>query len=241
MADIWHEHSELPSLGSKVIVKNKQYSTWNNVSKIDLEEMAQDGLRWRYTSDPDSWTDFPGLPAENTDVVVENKQCRVWILSNGPKQVRFANSPAIDVWAFWADALAIKTGTSNKILNGIKEGEENDWAPTINGYVQMEHDIYMLRQQINARLQTLPNEVDGFDGIDYLNIIFGNTSWAVKAQTLIEVVQNIPAVNDVLYVSANWIDKEKGEFKMTFVVNSLFGKLNFAFGINEQNKTITLN
>ena len=67
------------------------------------------------------------------------------------------------------------------ILSGFKEGENNDWAPTVNGYIQMEYNIHMLRQQINARIQTLQNEVDGFDGVDYMNVIFGQTSVEQKA------------------------------------------------------------
>ena len=43
---------------------------------------------------------------------------------------------------------------SNTLLSGYKEGQDNDWAPTVNGYIQSEYDINMLRQQINARIQT---------------------------------------------------------------------------------------
>lgn len=127
---------------------------------------------------------------------------------------------------------------TNTLLSGFKEGQDNDWAPTVNGYIQVERDIQMLRQQINARIQTLPNEVDGFDGIDYINVIFGNTSVEQKAAAFVEVIQNIPAVKSVTFVNASWLDKEKGTFQFMFSIQSIFGDLNFNFGLDTQNRTI---
>lgn len=124
------------------------------------------------------------------------------------------------------------------LMTGFKEGTNNDWAPTVNGYIQEEHDIYMLRQQINARIQTLPNEVDGFDGIDYLNVIFGNTTVEQKAAAFVEIIQNIPAVKSVTFISASWLDKEKGTFQFVFQIQSIFGDLNFEFGLDSQNRTV---
>ena len=116
---------------------------------------------------------------------------------------------------------------TNTLLSGYKEGQDNDWAPTVNGYIQTEYDINMLRQQINARIQTLPNEVDGFDGIDYMNIIFGNTYVEQKAAAFAEVIQNIPAVKSVTFIIASWIDKVHGTFQFVFDIQSIFGDLQF--------------
>lgn len=127
---------------------------------------------------------------------------------------------------------------AKKILSGFKEGQNNDWAPTVNGYIQQEYDIYMLRQQINGRIQTLPNEVDGFDGIDYLNVIFSNTSVEQKAAAFVSVIEDIPTVKSVTFISASWIDKKAGIFQFMFNIQSLFGDLKFQLGIDTQNKTI---
>lgn len=127
---------------------------------------------------------------------------------------------------------------AKKLLSGFKEGVDNDWAPTINGYIQTEYDINMLRQQINARLQTLPNEVDGFDGIDYMNVIFGNTSVEQKAAAFAEVIQNIPTVKDVTFINASWINKETGIFQFRFEIQSIFGDLSFQLGLDAQNKKV---
>ena len=139
----------------------------------------------------------------------------------------------------WQYASEFKTSTSTKnILSGFKEGVDNDWAPTSNGYIQIEKDIQMLRQQINARIQTLPNEVDNFDGIDYINVIFGSTSVEQKAAALSEVIQNIPAVKGVTFINASWIDKIAGTFKFTFNIQSLFGDIQFNMGLDAQNKKV---
>lgn len=127
---------------------------------------------------------------------------------------------------------------AKKLLSGFKEGVDNDWAPTVNGYIQTEYDINMLRQQINARLQTLPNEVDGFDGIDYMNVIFGNTSVEQKAAAFAEVIQNIPTVKDVTFINASWINKETGIFQFRFEIQSIFGDLSFQLGLDTQNKKV---
>lgn len=124
------------------------------------------------------------------------------------------------------------------ILSGFKEGENNDWAPTVNGYIQMEYNIHMLRQQINARIQTLQNEVDGFDGVDYMNVIFGQTSVEQKAAALAQVIQNIPTVKNVTFINASWVDKKAGIFQFMFQIQSVFGDLEFQLGIDSQNKTV---
>lgn len=127
---------------------------------------------------------------------------------------------------------------AKSLLSGFKEGVDNDWAPTVNGYIQIERDIHMLRQQINARIQTLPNEVDGFDGIDYMNVIFGETSVEQKAAAFAEVIQNIPAVKSVQFINASWINKQTGVFQFTFEIQSVFGDLSFQFGLDLQNKKV---
>ena len=129
---------------------------------------------------------------------------------------------------------------AKSILSGYKEGDNNDWAPAVNGYVQMEYDINMLRQQINARIQTLPNEVDNFDGIDYMNVIFGNTSVEQKAAVFVSVIQNIPTVKSVQFISASWIDKIKGEFQFIFEIQSIFGDLEFRVGIDQQQRSVSM-
>lgn len=127
---------------------------------------------------------------------------------------------------------------AKKLLSGFKEGQNNDWAPTVNGYIQTEYNLDMLRQQVNGRLQTLPNEVDGFDGIDYINIIFSNTTIEQKVAALAQVIQTIPSVKNVTFINVSWIDKEKGTFQFMFNIQSIFGDLQFQMGIDLQNKRI---
>lgn len=127
---------------------------------------------------------------------------------------------------------------ANTLLSGFKEGQDNDWAPTVNGYIQVEKDIYMLRQQINSRIQTLPNEVDGFDGIDYLNVIFGNTSVEQKAAAFVAVIQNLPTVKSVTFINASWLNKQEGTFQFTFQIQSIFGDLQFQIGLDSQNRKV---
>ena len=142
----------------------------------------------------------------------------------------------VEGWQY-VDEFMPKTSTKN-ILSGFKEGVDNDWAPTNKGYIEIEKDIKMLRQQVNARLQTLPNEVDDFDGIDYMNIIFGGTSVDQKAAALVNVIQNIPTVKNVTFISASWINKASGTFKFTFNIQSIFGDLQFNLGLDAQNKKV---
>lgn len=127
---------------------------------------------------------------------------------------------------------------ANTLLSGYKEGQDNDWAPTVNGYIQVEKDIHMLRQQINSRIQTLPNEVDGFDGIDYLNVIFGNTSVEQKAAAFVAAIQNIPTVKSVTFINASWLNKQQGTFQFTFQIQSIFGDLQFQIGLDAQNRKV---
>lgn len=242
MADIWHTIQEVPELNKNVLANNTKYKTVAITVTTQLIFISdEDLIRWRYPFEPDVWHDKTDIPPVGSTVLGEYKEYRVWDLKDGSTQTQFINDSNIVRWAYWEDALSIKSLQNNKILNCIKEGEDNDWAPTVNGNIILESDVKALKQQINARIQTLPNEVDGFDGIDYLNVIFGNTTWAVKAQALIDVIKEIPSVKDVLYVSSAWTDKIGGEFKITFAIESVFGKINFAFGIDEQNKTINLN
>lgn len=163
---------------------------------------------------------------------------QIFSVNNGSDQMQIINSDVIVEWAYISVLLERQNTSSAKLLSGIKEGENNDWAPTVDGYIQIDKDIVMLRQQINARLQTLPNEVDGFDGIDYINVIFGGTSVEQKAAALAEVIQNIPAVKGVTFINASWVDKKAGTFKFTFNVQSMFGDLQFQFGIDSQNKRV---
>lgn len=163
---------------------------------------------------------------------------QIFPVTTGAQQVEIMNNVNIDQWADIQSVLDNKNPTTGKLLSGFKEGLDNDWAPTVNGYIQLEQDIQMLRQQINARIQTLPNEVDGFDGIDYMNVIFGGTSVEQKAAALAEVIQNIPTVKSVTFINAVWVDKEKGVFKFTFHIQSVFGDLEFQMGLDAQNRTI---
>lgn len=125
------------------------------------------------------------------------------------------------------------------LIAGIQEGENNDWAPLPeSGIVPMEYDINMLAQQINARLQTLPNEVDGYEGIDYINVIFANTDFQVKAQAFISAIKSVPLVKDVAYVASAWLDKKSGTYQFVFAIQSAFGDLMFGLSVDSQNKTI---
>lgn len=162
---------------------------------------------------------------------------RQYLISDTTAQQEFATAPNIVSWAYAFDFMQ-NGARASKVLAGIKEGPDNDWTPTVNGFVQMEYDINMLKQQINGRIQTLPNEVDGFSGIDYLNVIFGDTSIQQKAAAFSEIIQNIPAVKDVTFINAAWVDKKSGVFRFTFQIQSIFGDLEFQIGIDGQNRTI---
>lgn len=189
------------------------------------------------------WNDNTVAPEIGTTIIAKMvvgyaRPYQIFPVKTGAEQVAVMNNTNIDKWADVQSILDNKNPTTGKLLSGFKEGLENDWAPTVNGYIQLEQDIQMLRQQINARIQTLPNEVDGFDGIDYMNVIFGGTSIEQKAAALADVIQNIPTVKSVTFISATWVDKEKGIFKFTFQVQSVFGDLEFQMGLDAQNRTI---
>lgn len=192
----------------------------------------------------DIWKDkTKELPVIKSDVVVKyaagsERAYGIIQVNSVSEQTEILSDTTIVGWqylSYFKNAQVIATKT---LLSGHKEGTDNDWAATIDGYIQNEYDIYMLRQQINARIQTLPNEVDGFDGIDYMNVIFGNTSVEQKAAAFAEVIQNIPAVKSVTFISASWIDKVKGTFQFVFDIQSVFGDLQFQIGLDSQNRKV---
>ena len=160
------------------------------------------------------------------------------VLDSNVQQSIMSNTSILE-WAYREEFVVSENPNSKKILSGFKEGEDNDWANTDNGYQVQEFDIYMLRQQINARIQTLPNEVDGFDGIDYMNVIFGQTSVEQKAAVFVDVIQKIPTVKNVTFINASWIDKIKGIFQFTFVIQSIFGDIEFRIGLDQQNRIVS--
>lgn len=185
---------------------------------------------------------FEELPTTDSIVVVKNapnaeREYKIIEVKNSSIQMEIQNDSDIVGWQYMSYFMSPVNSNKN-LLSGYKEGTENDWAPTVNGYIQVEYDIYMLRQQINARIQTLPNEVDGFDGIDYMNVIFANTSVEQKAAALVEVIQNIPAVKNVTFINAAWVNKEQGVFQFTFNIQSIFGDLTFQLGLDAQNKKV---
>lgn len=186
---------------------------------------------------------FDITPNVGTLVVVkyapgEDREYKIIEVSTAAVQTQIVNDLTIVAWQYMSDLLNSDMGTNKNVLLGVKEGEDNDWAPTENGYLQLEYDVYMLRQQINARVQTLPNEVDNFDGVDYMNVIFSNTPVAQKAAALIDVIQTIPTVKSVTFISAAWVDKNAGIFKFVFHIQSAFGELDFNMGLDSQNKKL---
>lgn len=189
------------------------------------------------------WNDRTVAPEIGTTIIAKMvidfpRPYKIFEITNGVAQIQVMNNAEIDKWTDVQSVLDNQNPPTAKLLSGFKEGEENDWAPTVDGYIQLEQDIQMLRQQINARVQTLPNEVDGFDGIDYMNVIFGATSVEQKAAALAEVIQNIPTVKGVTFINAAWVDKVAGTFKFTFEIQSVFGDLEFQIGLDAQNRTI---
>lgn len=189
------------------------------------------------------WKDKTTLPEIGTTVVVKytagsERPYGIIEVKNATVQQQIADDVTIEYWQDISYFLNTATYPSNNVLSGFKEGENNDWAPTVKGYIQTEYDVYMLRQQINARVQTLPNEVDNFDGIDYMNVIFGSTSVEQKAAAFVEVIQNIPAVKGVTFINASWVDKQNGVFKFTFNIQSIFGDLQFQIGLDAQNQKV---
>lgn len=128
----------------------------------------------------------------------------------------------------------------DKIMIGVKEGDNNDWADTQDGYLQTEYDIAMIRQEIDGRVKTLPGEVDDFEGVDYLNIIFAKTSVLTKAQAVITAIKTINAVKDVQFTSYEF-DKTTGVLRMSFTVNSVLGDLNYNMFLDENASTVSTN
>ena len=93
----------------------------------------------------------------------------------------------------------------NKYYIGFKEGENNDWTPlTPDGYIQMDYDLGIIKQQIDARIKTLPNEVDGYDGVDYLNVVLNDTPISMKAQAVITAIKTLDVVNNVVFVGSSY-------------------------------------
>lgn len=128
---------------------------------------------------------------------------------------------------------------TEKYYAGIKEGENNDWAPiTEDGYIQQEYDLAMIRQQIDGRVKTLPFEVDGYDGVDYVNVIFNDTPIGVKAQAIIAAIKTVPDVNEVIFVKGEYTDKEKGILRMEFMVDTVLGQVQYELSLNEENKSV---
>lgn len=190
------------------------------------------------------WNDKTTLPDTDSTVVVKyvaggERPYGIIEVKNAVSQI--LNDATIEGWQYMSYFMSADSRAGHNLLSGYKEGLNNDWAPTVNGYIQVEYDIYMLRQQINARIQTLPNEVDGFDGIDYMNVIFGNTSVEQKAAALVEVIQNVPAVKSVTFINASWVDKVAGTFQFTFEIQSVFGDLTFEMGLDTQNRKVLEN
>ena len=190
-----------------------------------------------------TWNDRTVAPEIGTTIIAQmvtgnDRPYQIFQVFNGAAQLQIINNVNIVRWADVQSVLNTKNPATGKLLAGFKEGEDNDWAPTIEGYIQQEQDIKMLRQQINARVQTLPNEVDGFDGIDYMNVIFGSTSVEQKAAAIADVIQNIPTVKGVTFINASWVDKVAGTFRFTFEIQSVFGDLEFQLGLDAQNRTV---
>lgn len=129
---------------------------------------------------------------------------------------------------------------TEKYYSGLKEGENNDWAPlTEDGYIQQEYDLAMIRQQIDGRVKTLPFEVDGYDGVDYVNVIFNDTPILVKAEAIIQAIKTIPDVQNVIFVRGEYIDKQKGILKMEFMIETILGQVQYELSIDEENKTVS--
>lgn len=128
----------------------------------------------------------------------------------------------------------------SKYKSGIMEGENNDWAPlTADGYIQQEYDLAMIRQQIDGRVKTLPFEVDGYDGVDYINVILNDTPIAVKAQAVITAIKTIPEVREVIFTKGEYSDKQKGVLRMEFLVDTVLGQVQYDLSIDEENKTVS--
>ena len=127
-----------------------------------------------------------------------------------------------------------------KIMIGIKEGTNNDWADTVDGYLQIEYDKAMIRQEIDARVKTLPNEVDDYDGIDYLNVIFAKTPILTKAQAVITAIKTINSIKEVEFTDYSF-NKNNNTLKMSFTIETVLGELNYDMFLDENTGTLTTN
>lgn len=125
------------------------------------------------------------------------------------------------------------------IYTGVKEGQNNDWAPTVNGILQTETNLAMVRQMIDGAIKTLPNEVDGYAGVDYWNVIFGNTPLLTKVRAVITAIQTVPTVSQVLFVQGAWENKTQGILRMAFNIQTTMGELMYQISINQSNNTVS--
>lgn len=128
---------------------------------------------------------------------------------------------------------------TNTIYSGIKEGQDNDWAPTKNGFLQYETDLAMVRQMVDARVKTLPNEVDGYAGLDYWNIIFGQTPLMTKVRAVIQAIQTVPVVSQVMFVQSSWLSHDEGLLSMSFNIGTSLGDLKYQMTLDQSQKTIS--
>ena len=192
------------------------------------------------------WNDKTSLPDIGSVVVVKyavgiTPEYQMLDVKNNTVQLQILNDNDIIGWQYKSKFIESISQSKEILLSGYKEVVGNDWASLVDGFVPQEYDIYMLKQQINSRIQTLPNEVDGFDGIDYMNVIFGDTSVEQKAAVFVDVIQNIPAVKSVTFINASWIDKIAGTFEFRFDIQSIFGDLQFQIGLDAQNRKVLEN
>lgn len=127
---------------------------------------------------------------------------------------------------------------STVIYSGIKEGEGNDWAPTKNGFLQIETDLAMVRQMVDASVKTLPNEVDGFAGLDYWNIIFGQTPVMTKVRAVIQAIQTVPVVSQVMFIQSSFVSRQDGILSMSFNIATSLGDLKYQIELDQNSKTL---
>lgn len=128
----------------------------------------------------------------------------------------------------------------NKYYIGFKEGENNDWAPlTPDGYIQMDYDLGIIKQQIDARIKTLPNEVDGYDGVDYLNVVLNDTPISMKAQAVITAIKTLDVVNNVVFVGSSYENNNRDNLKLQFSVDTILGQVEYNLSVDSKNKTIS--
>lgn len=126
-----------------------------------------------------------------------------------------------------------------KILLGFRQVDTGDYAPlTEDGYVQMASDRDMLAQMITGYVQTLPNEIDGVDGVDYPTIIFGLSPIATKAQALISAINKVQGVSNVIATGMAWADKANGILSFTFRIESIFGEIDYQMLVDPKNADI---